>query len=176
MKAGGRRLPATLAVMRRMLLLACAAALVASVAVVALAADEQLSERRGAKVPGRAAPAPDSGPFAVAAIRAQGDANAERHRAARAAYEGARPASGSVRSRPGRARLIAGIAERLGVSRRAMWEAVAAVRRQISPRAFSDARDEAAEIMAFELDRPVAEIQRAVRAELRERLDERGHR
>ena len=159
--------------MRRMLLLACAVGLCGSVAVVAFAADAPIAEPPSTPTPGGVADAPASGPFALAAARAQSEVSAERHRAARAAYAPhetgeSRP---STAPRAGtRVQLISRVGERLGVGRRAMWMAVADVRRQIAPRAWSDARDEALRMLARELDRPFAEVSRAVRIELRHEL------
>jgi hypothetical protein len=169
--------------MRRMLLLGCAVAVAGAFAVVAVGADEPAQlERRGPDLPERRAGAPTSGPFAVAAAQAQAqdqaEASAERHRAARAAHrrdydvehDGTVPrvsSQGGQYPRPRRMRLIEGIAGRLGVGERRMWDAVAAVRRQISPRGFSDARDEAVAILAWELHRRPSTVARAMRAELR---------
>ena len=157
-----------------MLLLACAVGLCGSVAVVALAADAPIAERPSTPPPGAAADAParESGPFALAEERAQSRMS-ERYRANRAAYSAHengeyRP---STAPRAGnRVQLISRVGERLGVGRRAMWMAVADVRRQIAPRAWSDARDEALRMLARELDRPFAEVSRAVRIELRHEL------
>ena len=187
-----------------MLLLACALALCGSVAVVAFAADAPIAEKpRGAPTPSGVPEAPLTGPFALAASRAQSEANAERHRAARAAYSarqeggygagyvGQRYQSGygngyvsggrprAYDDRYGgryRVRLIARLAERLDVERPDLWRAVAAARRQISPRTWSDARGEALAILAEELGRPVEEVERAVRIELRREFSDGGNR
>jgi hypothetical protein len=155
--------------MRRMLLLACAVGLCGTVAVVAFAADSPLAERPRGPTPGAGdAREPESGPFALAAARAQSEASAERHRAAQAAYVAEHEPVRSRRSAPGvRVQLIARVADRLGVDRRSMWRAVKDVRRQISGREWSDARDEALRMLSRELDRPFAEVNAAVRVELR---------
>lgn len=155
--------------MRRILLGACVVGLCASIAVVAFATEGPAT--KGPPAPSAAKP-PESGPFALAAQRARSEASAERHRAARAAYS----AHESGEYRPStaphgrRIQLIARVAERLGIGRRTMWRAVGDVRRQIAPRAWSDARDEALRMLARELDRPFAEVERAVRVELRREL------
>ena len=155
-----------------MLLGACAVALCGSVVVVAVAADGPGAGQRAAPAPQRTPQAPVDGPFARAAARAQSEASAERHRAARAAY--AVHENGSYRpstaQRSTRVHLIARVAERLDVDLRTMWEAVVDVRRQIAPRAWSDARDESLRLLARELDRPYADVERAVRVELRRHL------
>ena len=153
-----------------MLLVACAVGLCGTLAVVAFAANAPIAEPpRGPAAPAPVAGPPQSGPFALAATRAQSEASAERHRAARAAY--AAHESGDYRpsTAPHGARihLISRIAARLGVGRRTMWRAVSAVRRQISPREWSDARDEALRMLARELDLPHDAVKRAVQIELR---------
>ena len=167
--------------MRRMLLLACAAGLCGTVAVVAFAADSSVVPREGQPTPGRHVAPPESGPFAVASAGAASDAADERGRAAWASahregyadhdYGEYRPSSAprpasSLRSR--RVRVIGGVARRLGIDRMTMSEAVLDVRRQIAPRAWSDARDEALRMLARELGLPFADVKRAVRSELRD--------
>jgi hypothetical protein len=180
--------------MRRMLLLGSAVAVAGVIAVLAVSGGGPTAlERRGPEVRKDVA-APESGPFALAATRAQADANAERHRAAREAYEVSGPygddengygrdddgrdlpriASENGTRRTRRMRFVDDLADRLDVSERRMWDAMAAVRRQISPRGFSDARDEAVAILAFELRRRPSEVSRAIRAEIRQRDLERG--
>lgn len=152
--------------MRRTLLLTCAIALCGTVAVVAFAAESPLAEQpRGSAPVAKEAPAPETGPFALAASRAASTAAAERHRAAKAAY--ASEHEHGYRRTPGvRGQLVARIADRLGISRRRMWRSVEDVRRQISPREWSDARDEALRMLSRELDVPFAQLRRAVRIEL----------
>jgi hypothetical protein len=159
--------------MRRTLIIVCAVALCGTLAVVAFAANAPIAEPpRGPAAPAKVAGPPDSGPFALAASRAQSEASAERHRAARAAY--ASHENGDYRpstaAHGARIHLISRIAARLGVGRRTMWRAVADVRRQIAPREWSNARDEALRMLARELDRPLAEVRRAVHGELRRGL------
>ena len=152
--------------MRRTLLLTCAIALCGTVAVVAFAAESPLAEQpRGAAPVAEEAPAPESGPFALAASRAASDAAEERHRAAKAAYA-ADHEHGYRHTTSVRGQLVARIADRLGVSRRRMWRSVEDVRRQISPREWSDARDEALRMLARELELPLRQVRRAVRIEL----------
>ena len=156
--------------MRRILRGSCVVALCGALAVVAHAADGPASKGPALPEPEPAADrATESGPFALAETRAQSEASAERHRAARAAYHAHREGEYRPSTAPHgrRIHLISGIAARLGVPRRAMWRAVSDVRRQIAPRTWSDARDEALRMLARELDRPFAEVRRAVRAELR---------
>jgi hypothetical protein len=130
-------------------------------------------EQRGARTPSPAAATPEDGPFAVAeatAARDQASANADRHHAAREAFA----AQDRGRYRTIRVRLMSAVAQRLGVDRQTMWQALRAVRRQTSPRAWADARDEALTVLAWELDRPVDEVERAVRAEVRRRFGHDG--
>lgn len=156
--------------MRRMLLVACAVVLCGTVAVVAFAADSPLADPpRGAAAPAADTAAPETGPFALAATRAEADAAAERHRAAMAAYAAEHEHS-SVRSSGVRGQFVARVADRLGISRRRMWRGIQDVRRQISPREWSDARDEALRMLARELELPLTEVRRAVRVELRRGL------
>ena len=155
--------------MRRKLLLACAVALCGTAAVVAFAADSPLADPpRGAGRPAAEGSPPETGPFALAASRAEADADAaaERHRAAKAAYA-AEHEHGDRRSSGVRGQFVARVADRLGISRRRMWRAVGDVRRQISPREWSDARDEALRMLARELEVPLPDVRRAVRTELR---------
>jgi hypothetical protein len=158
--------------MRGMLLTGSVVALAATIAVVAFAAGGPATKGPPVSAPDPVAGAPTSGPFALAAQRAQSEASAERHRAARAAYSAHEHGDYRPSSAPHGARihLIRRVAARLGVGRRTMWRAVADVRRQISPREWSDARDEALRMLARELDRPSAEVARAVRVELRRQL------
>lgn len=150
-----------------MLILACAVALCGTVAVVALAADSPPADPpRGAARPAVETSPPETGPFALAASRAEADAAAERQRAAKAAYAAERE-HGDRRSSGVRGQFVARVADRLDISRRRMWRAVSDVRRQISPREWSDARDEALRMLARELELPLLEVRRAVRIELR---------
>lgn len=152
-----------------MLILACAVVLCGTVAVVALAGDSPLADPpRGAARPTAEIAPPETGPFALAASRAEAeaDAAAERRRAATAAYA-AEHEHGSRRSSGVRGQFVARVADRLDISRRRMWRAVSDVRRQISPREWSDARDEALRMLARELEVPLRDVRRAVRIELR---------
>ena len=156
--------------MRRKLLLACAVALLGSLAVAALAADAPESdERTGAKEPSVAAPPRDSGPFALAesgVSEASDDEDvAERSRS----YD--RDFGSGVHIRRSRVQIMGEVADRLGVTRPRMWRALADVRRQISPRSWSDARDEGLTLLAVELDRSPRRVRRIVQDELSDRYD-----